>query len=78
MRSALVVLVMLIVPAAADACATCIGSAYGDRTYNWPYLALIMLPFMVAAVIGGVLARVSGVSIRSLRERLRTRRRHEC
>jgi hypothetical protein len=57
-------------PAMAEACATCISSAYGDRTYNWPYLALILLPFAVAAVIGGVLARVNGVRLSTLRRRL--------
>ena len=51
---------MLLLPAVAEACATCIASPFGDRTYNWPYLGLILLPFAVAAVIGGVLARVSG------------------
>ncbi|MBM3217550.1 MAG: hypothetical protein FJZ38_02520 [Candidatus Rokubacteria bacterium] len=47
--------------AATLACATCIASPFGDRTYNWPYLMLILLPFVVAAVIGGVLAHVNGV-----------------
>lgn len=61
---------MLLLPAVAEACATCIGSPFGDRTYNWPYLVLILLPFAVAAVIGGVLARASGVSVSSLRRRL--------
>jgi hypothetical protein len=42
------------------ACATCIASPFGDRTYNWPYLMLILLPFVVAAVIGGVLAHMNG------------------
>ncbi len=49
--------VLVLLPATAEACATCIGSPFGDRTYNWPYIGLILLPFMVAAVIGGVLAR---------------------
>jgi hypothetical protein len=59
----LVALAMALVPAMAEACATCIASPFGDRTYNWPYLGLILLPFAVAAVIGGVLIRVSGVSV---------------
>jgi hypothetical protein len=56
-----ITLALLLLPAAAEACATCIGSPYGDRTYNWPYVFLILLPFTVAAVVGGVLVRVSGV-----------------
>ena len=55
------------------ACATCIASPFGDRTYNWPYLFLILLPFVVAAVVGGVLAYASGVSMSTLRERLARR-----
>jgi uncharacterized integral membrane protein len=56
----LIALALLLVPAAADACATCIASAYGDRTYNWPYMFLLLLPFAVAAVVGGVLVHVNG------------------
>ena len=66
MIARLAVLAWLLVPAAAEACATCIGSPFGDRTYNWPYLALILLPFAMASVIGGVLLRVSGVSLSAL------------
>jgi hypothetical protein len=69
----LVVAAMVLLPAAAEACATCIASPFGDRTYNWPYLALILLPFVMAAVIGGVLAHVSGVSVSTLRRRLARR-----
>jgi len=56
----LLALALLLVPTAADACASCVASAYGDRTYNWPYLALIVLPFAVGAVIGGVFVHVNG------------------
>lgn len=70
MIRALTAVVTLGLPAVAEACATCIASPFGDRTYNWPYLVLILLPFAVAAVIGGVLARASGVSVSSLRRRL--------
>ena len=61
---------LLLLPAAAEACATCISSPFGDRAYSWPYLFLIALPFTVAAVIGGVLFRVSGVSASALLRRL--------
>ena len=57
MRPALVVLTLLLGPRAAAACATCLSSPYGDRTYNWGFLGLFLMPFVVAAVIGGVLAR---------------------
>jgi hypothetical protein len=43
-------------PGLAEACATCISSAYGDRTFNLAYLVLVLTPLLVAAVIGGVLA----------------------
>jgi hypothetical protein len=42
-------------PAAAEACATCIASAYGDRTFNWAFLSLILVPFAVATGIGATL-----------------------
>jgi hypothetical protein len=61
---------MILVPAAADACATCISSPFGDQTYNWPYVFLILLPFALATVIGGVMVRVSGVSVFALLRRL--------
>lgn len=63
MSRALAALAMTLVPVVAEACATCITSPFGDRTYNWPYLGLILLPFALAAVIGGVLIRASGVSV---------------
>ena len=73
MSRALLAWVLVLLPAVAEACATCVGTPYGDRTYNWPYLFLIALPFVVATVIGGVIAHVNGVSLTSLW----TRRRHE-
>jgi hypothetical protein len=54
--AALVALLLTVTPAAADACASCIASAYGDRTFNWAFVTLILMPFGIAAVIGGVLA----------------------
>jgi len=42
-------------PSAAEACATCIASAYGDRTFNWAFLSLVLVPFAVAAGIGATL-----------------------
>jgi hypothetical protein len=50
---ALAVLALLSTPHPLLACATCIASPFGDRTYNWAYLGLLALPFaLVAAVVG--------------------------
>ena len=46
---------VLLAPAAAWACASCVASAYGDRTFNWAMLALIVMPFLVAAGVGVVI-----------------------
>ena len=47
---------LALVPGRAAACAVCIGAAFGDRSYTWPYLGLILLPFIVAGAVIGVLA----------------------
>ena len=60
MNRALAALALVLLPALAEACATCIGSPFGDRTYNWPYLALILMPFIIAGAIGAVLYRHRG------------------
>jgi transcription elongation factor len=52
----LVVLLLLLAPRAAWACATRVSSAYGDRTFNWAFLGLILMPFVVATGIAGVFA----------------------
>ena len=39
------------------ACAGCIASAYGDRSYNVAYIGLILTPFAVATAVGIVIAR---------------------
>lgn len=49
-------LAVILLPDPAAACATCVASAYGDRTFNWAYLGLMLTPFAVALTIGGVLA----------------------
>jgi hypothetical protein len=41
----------------AAACASCIGSPYGDRTYNLAYLGLILMPFAVVLTVGAVITR---------------------
>ena len=60
-----VALALALVPGVAVACASCMSTAYGDRTYNWPYLALIVMPFIVAGVIAAVLYRHRGDTERS-------------
>ena len=49
-------LVLLLAPRVASACATCVASAYGDRTFNWAFLGLILMPFVVGLGIAGVFA----------------------
>jgi hypothetical protein len=67
MRRVALALAMLVVPVAAEACASCISSPFGDQSYNWPYLVLILVPFAAAAVIGGVMMRVTGARFSDLR-----------
>ena len=67
MRRGAVAVALLLLPAAAEACATCIASPFGDRTYNWPYLILILLPIAVTAVIGGVMMRATGTRLSEVR-----------
>ena len=50
----------LAVPRTAAACAMCISSAFGDRSYTWPYLGLIVAPFIVGVAIAIVLAWYAG------------------
>jgi len=49
-----------LLPRTAAACATCVSSAFGDQTYNWPYFGLIVMPFVVTGVVGAVLYRHRG------------------
>jgi hypothetical protein len=52
----LVFVVLLLAPRAASACAFCAASAYGDRTFNWAFLGLILMPFAVGVGIASVFA----------------------
>jgi hypothetical protein len=47
-------------PQTAAACATCISSGFGDRAYTWPYIGLILMPFLVAVAIVATLAWYAG------------------
>jgi len=51
---------LLLRPRLAAACAACVSSPYGDRTYNVAYIGLILVPFVLALVIGGILAWSAG------------------
>jgi hypothetical protein len=54
--AAVALLALALLPEAAWACATCVSSAYGDRTFNWAFLGLILMPFVVALGIAAVFA----------------------
>jgi hypothetical protein len=47
-------------PRLATACPACVSSPYGDRTYNVAYIGLLLVPFLLALVIGGILAWSAG------------------
>jgi hypothetical protein len=47
--------VLVLLPAVALACPSCVSAAYGDRTFNWAFGGLLAMPFVVACGIGGVL-----------------------
>jgi hypothetical protein len=55
---------LLLAPTSALACATCISTPFGDQSYTWPYLGLILLPFGLIGAIAGILGYLS------LKERL--------
>jgi hypothetical protein len=69
---AVVAAALALVPGRALACAVCLGSAFGDRSYTWPYLGLILMPFIVAGAIIAVLAWQLGWRPRHLAGRAAT------
>ena len=56
----------LALPDRAAACAVCLGNAFGNRSYTWPYLGLILMPFIVAGAIIGALAWQFGWRLRDV------------
>jgi hypothetical protein len=52
--------VAALIPAPAAACAMCLTSASGDRTFTWAFVALMLMPFAVAAGSGVVLLVLAG------------------
>ena len=57
-------LLAALAPRTAAACAACLSSAYGDRTYNWAYGGLLIAPFLVAVVVVAVLGWNAGYRVR--------------
>ncbi len=53
---ALLVGALMLLPRAAAACSACLSSPYGDRTYNWALLGLILTPLVMTLAIGGLFA----------------------
>ena len=72
-RAWLVALGVLAAPELASACTWCVSSAFGDRSFNWPYLSLIVAPFVVGAAVAGVLVH-QFVGFRELGRKLMRRR----
>jgi hypothetical protein len=70
--------VMMLVAAAASrphtvaACATCISSGFGDRAYTWPYIGLILMPFVVAVAIVATLGWYAGWRLSNITARIST------
>ena len=54
---ALLALAVIVAPRTAAACAMCLDSAFGDRGFNWAFVALMLTPLAVALALGGILAR---------------------
>jgi hypothetical protein len=68
-RLALLTAALSLLPRLALACAACLSSPYGDRTYNWAYIGLLLMPFAVGSVIGGILAWNAGYRLNLARVR---------
>ena len=73
MRATLVALLLVLAPRSVWACATCIASPFGDQTSTWPYLGLILLPFVLLAAVFGAIAHYAGYRPQTLARRLAAR-----
>ena len=65
-------LAFVLAPRSAAACTSCISSAFGDQTYNWAYLGLMLTPLVLCAVIGGYLGWCHRANTRNARQQLST------
>jgi hypothetical protein len=81
----LTALLVAATPRPAAACAMCLSAAFGDRSYTWPYIGLILAPFIVGVGITLVLAWHHGWRWTTARTELsawfaglRTRSRHDA
>jgi hypothetical protein len=54
-------LTLVLLPTMVEACAVCLDSAYGDRSFNWAFALFMVTPLAVACGLAGVLARQLGV-----------------
>ena len=72
--AAFVGLALSLAPSSAWACASCISTPFGDQTYTWPYLGLILLPFGLIAAIVGILGYLSWQARPGYRPRTLVRR----
>jgi hypothetical protein len=61
---------LLLLPRPVWACATCVASAYGDRTFNWAFLGLLLMPFVVGSGIVVVLVSCYYAAQRHVRVRI--------
>ena len=59
-RPIIAALTMALVPTVVEACAVCLDSAYGDRSFHRAFALFMLTPFAVAAALAGVLARQLG------------------
>ena len=48
-------LVPALAPGRVWACAVCLDSAWGDRGFGWPFIGLLLMPFVVVAALAGAL-----------------------
>ena len=56
-------------PRMVAACSTCISSGFGDRSFTWAYVGLILMPFAVGVPIVVTLAWYAGWRPRQLVDR---------
>jgi hypothetical protein len=55
-RPIVAALTLALAPTIVEACASCLDSASGNRSFNGAFVFLMLMPFAVAAVLVGVLA----------------------
>lgn len=71
-RRALAIIVLALHPDVAMACATCLDSAYGNRSFNGAFVGMLLAPLLVA---GGLLGAIAWICRRQARGTVGRRRR---